>query len=161
MILNQTRPLDFPSLDDTQSLGDLIDLIIAETVAGTEVDTPAVVARIDDLIDLSRYSYSNPKFDEWLRHIGDLHDRKNRGYAGSVENDPLHNFRQSEQFGVPMFVGIAVRLSDKFSRFYSLMKRSENDQVGESLYDLADDIGVYAGLFKLAYQEHLADPRRP
>lgn len=141
-------------LYDVKTIPDLVDMVISLTVAGFPPDTEVVTTLIEELIPEIPYSQTNHLFDAWLRHIGNLHDRKNRGYAGAVENDPLHNFRQSEAFGVPMHVGIAVRLSDKFSRFYSLMKRAENDEVGESLEDLADDIAVYAGLFKIALQTH-------
>lgn len=104
---------------------------------------------------------TNPWFDQWLLELGDLHDRKNAGYAGEVDGDPLHNFRQAEKFGIPMYKGIAVRLSDKFSRFYSLMRNADNEKVGESIEDLMDDIAVYSGLFKQAYQAHMRSEKRP
>ncbi len=101
------------------------------------------------------YCKTNPEFDKWLRHLGDLHDRKNAGYAGSVDGDPYANFRLSERFGVPGYVGVAVRLSDKLMRLFSLLRNPDNDRVGEGLLDLADDVAVYAGIFKGLYEEYL------
>lgn len=98
------------------------------------------------------YCLTNPKFDALLRKMGELHDAKNKGYA--VEGDPLHNFRQCENFGIPMYQGLAVRISDKQSRWQNLVRDADNDQVGESLEDTTMDEAVYLLLFLIALEEH-------
>jgi hypothetical protein len=98
------------------------------------------------------YSVTNPKFDALLRKMGELHDAKNKGYA--VSEDPLHNFRACEKFGVPMYQGIAVRISDKQSRWQNLVADADNDQVGESLEDTSLDEAVYQLLFLIALEEY-------
>lgn len=100
----------------------------------------------------SNYCLTNPKFDALLREMGRLHDAKNKGYA--VASDPLHNFRACEEFGVPMYQGIAVRISDKQSRWLNLVKDATNDQVGESLEDTTMDEAVYLLLFLIALEEY-------
>ena len=79
----------------------------------------------------------NPKFVELLDEILALHDAKNHDYANDA--DPLSNFRQSEQFGVPAFQGVMVRLSDKWSRACQLVggKSPKNESLRDTLVDMA------------------------
>jgi hypothetical protein len=98
------------------------------------------------------YSKTNPKFDALLRKMGELHDAKNTGYA--VVGDPLHNFRACEKFGIPMYQGIAVRISDKQSRWQNLVGDATKDEVGESLEDTTMDEAVYLLLFLIALDEY-------
>lgn len=98
------------------------------------------------------YCQTNPDFDALLREMGELHDRKNAGYA--LENDPLHNFRACEAFGIPMYQGLAVRITDKQSRWQNLLRDAGLDKVGESLEDTSMDMAVYLLLFLVAYKEY-------
>jgi hypothetical protein len=98
------------------------------------------------------YSKTNAKFDALLRKMGELHDAKNAGYA--VAEDPLHNFRACEKFGIPMYQGIAVRISDKQSRWQNLVGDATKDQVGETLEDTTMDEAVYLLLFLIALDEY-------
>ena len=100
------------------------------------------------------YCLTNPKFDALLQEIGALHDDKNAGYAGSVDDDPLANFRLSERLGVPMYIGIVIRMCDKFMRILSLIRKPANDRVNESLRDSLRDNMVYSGLALIALDEH-------
>ena len=101
---------------------------------------------------------NNPRFDAQLDHIRELHNRKNDGYAGSVDDDPYYNFRQCERIGIPADIGVFVRLTDKFSRLASIIKNPDNDKVGESVMDTLDDIAVYALIMKDLYSERLQRP---
>ena len=98
------------------------------------------------------YCKTNPKFDAWLKHLGDLHDRKNKGYAAT--EDPLQNFRLSERFGIPMYKGLAVRISDKMNRWLNLVGDADKDAVGESIEDTGNDLAVYMGLFLIGLEEY-------
>ena len=105
------------------------------------------------------YCQTNPKFDAFLRRMGEMHDRKNAGYA--VEGDPMQNFRLSERFGIPMYQGLAVRISDKMNRWLNIVGDANKDKVGESIEDTSLDTAVYLGLFLIALAEykslHFAD----
>jgi len=102
--------------------------------------------------DNKSYCLTNPKFDALLHEMGELHDAKNAGYA--VVNDPLHNFRACENFGIPMYKGLAVRITDKQSRWQNLVRDADNDKVGESLEDTTMDEAVYLLLFLIALEEY-------
>jgi len=100
---------------------------------------------------MTAYSQTNPKFDAMLKRMGALHDAKNKGYA--VAEDPLQNFRLCERFGIPMYLGIAVRLSDKMNRWMNIVGDAANDAVGEPVEETSEDIGVYILLFLMALEE--------
>ena len=85
----------------------------------------------------------SPEYLRLLETMADLHRRKNAGYAGG-KADPWDNFRECEDFGVPAFVGVLVRLSDKWKRIKSLQRNPANDQVGESKRDTLMDLAAYA-----------------
>ena len=73
-------------------------------------------------------------FDELKK----LHEQKDADYAAG---EPLSNFKRCEQFGIPAWKGVAVRLSDKYSRFVSL---ASSDAQHENLNDTLADLAVYA-----------------
>ena len=102
------------------------------------------------------YSTTNPEFDAVLKRLGDLHDRKNAGYANS--GDPLANFRIANKFGIKTSDSIAVRLSDKINRWLNLMENNDLDKVGEALEDTMDDMVVYGMLWLVARAEEAAAP---
>jgi hypothetical protein len=84
------------------------------------------------------------KFPEILEEILELHERKNANYAGAAAVDPLWNFILSEELtGVPAYLGVMVRMVDKWSRIKNLSK-GEPDKVGESLRDTLVDLSVYS-----------------
>jgi hypothetical protein len=82
----------------------------------------------------------HPQFYALIDEIVDLHARKNQDYAR--DDDPLSNFRQAEALGVPAWLGVLVRMSDKWSRIQELVKGKtpQNESLRDSLIDLA----VYA-----------------
>lgn len=72
-----------------------------------------------------------------------MHIQKNAGYSGMDNPDAWANFRLSENFGVSPFIGCMIRMSDKFSRVQSLIKNTDNEQVGEKLSDTLLDMASY------------------
>jgi hypothetical protein len=63
----------------------------------------------------------NPAFSALIDEIKALHESKNSDYAADA--DPLSNLRRCEEFGVPAFTGVLVRLTDKWSRIAQLAGR--------------------------------------
>lgn len=53
--------------------------------------------------------------------------------------DPLGNFEQAKDWGVTPFVGIMIRMGDKFARLQSFVNKGnlQNESVQDSLIDLA------------------------
>lgn len=95
----------------------------------------------------------HPRFFELLDELKRLHKRKNAGYAGMDNPDPLANFRESTRFGVSPFEGCLVRLSDKFVRVTNLARDSSNEQVGESLADTLMDLAAYSLIALILLEE--------
>ena len=100
----------------------------------------------------------NPAFVALLREIEALHDAKNSDYA--TDHDPLSNFRRAEAFGVPAWIGILIRMSDKWSRIEQLAatgKVAKNESLRDSLIDNA----VYSLLAIIALDETMAASTSP
>lgn len=69
---------------------------------------------------------------------------KNSDYADTI-NDPFLNFRTCEVlFGIPAWVGVAVRLSDKFSRQCAFERKGSLEVKDESFTDTCIDAANYA-----------------
>ena len=103
--------------------------------------------------------YGHPKFYELLEAEAELHSRKNSDYA--ADDDPLSNLRMCEQiilvcpkckhhFKMPAWIGVIVRLMDKWSRIIQLIPKvlsGEGPAVkGESIKDSLTDNSVYSKL---------------
>ena len=93
------------------------------------------------------------RYMELLEEMKALHKAKNDGYAGIEAKDPWINFRYSELFGVDVFKGCLVRLSDKFIRVSNLSKDENCDKVGEGIKDTLFDLSAYALIAICLYEE--------
>ncbi len=67
--------------------------------------------------------HGHPKFYELLGEMADLHDRKNHDY--SEDEDPLSNLRACKAIGLTPFMGVMVRLQDKWSRLISFVTKGK------------------------------------
>lgn len=88
-------------------------------------------------------SGGDPKYLQLLDDMKKLHIVKNKGYSGD-SSDRWANFRLSETFGISAFLGVMVRMSDKWIRITNLIKNPKNDKVGESIRDTLMDLASYA-----------------
>jgi len=98
----------------------------------------------------------SPFYDILVR-AADIHARKNLNYAG-MGDDPFKNFKECEDFGIPAWKGILVRMSDKWMRIKNLANGMP-DLVGESLEDTILDLLVYSGIDLCMLREVLNDSR--
>lgn len=85
----------------------------------------------------------DPEYLALLDEMRDLHIRKNAGYSGDSV-DRWANFRLSNSLGVSPFLGVLVRMSDKWIRITNLSKNNNFDMVNESLRDTLMDLAAYA-----------------
>lgn len=85
--------------------------------------------------------YGHPEFYKLLKDMADLHSRKNRNYA--KDDSPLSNLRLSEEFDIPAWKGVLIRMSDKYSRICELAK-GKPDLVNEAMEDTLMDLSVYS-----------------
>lgn len=78
--------------------------------------------------------------------------KKNNDYGGT-NKDPFYNFETSSiMSGVPVHDGLMVRMSDKWSRVKTLLKR-ENLVLDESIEDTIDDLINYLAILKAYIQQ--------
>ena len=88
-----------------------------------------------------------------LDEMSKMHLAKNAGYGS--QHDAWSNFRSSEGWGVPAYIGCLIRMSDKYQRMQNLIADPSNDQVGESIIDTAMDLAAYALIFVCLWREEL------
>ena len=82
----------------------------------------------------------------------DTAKKKNNDYGGT-NTDPFYNFETSSLMsGVPVPDGMMVRMSDKWSRVKTLLKR-ENLVLDESIGDTIDDLINYLAILKAYIQQ--------
>jgi hypothetical protein len=91
----------------------------------------------------------NPAFDALLAEVAALHNGKNHDYAH--DTDPLSNLKRAQLIGVDPFIGVLVRLSDKWSRLEQLA--SGKTPKYESMRDTLMDNAVYSLLAILLMDE--------
>jgi hypothetical protein len=92
----------------------------------------------------------HPRFNELLIELSKLHAKKNSDYAN---DKPLSNFQECENFGVSAPLGILVRLSDKWSRIKSIIKKGSTEVKDESLLDTLKDMAAYSLLTIILMEE--------
>jgi hypothetical protein len=80
---------------------------------------------------------SNPRFDALLAEIKQIHDGKSHDYAHTA--DPLANLRKCQAFGIDPWLGVLVRLTDKWGRLEQLAngKTPKNESLRDTLIDNA------------------------
>jgi len=84
----------------------------------------------------------HPMFYELLEKLSEIHSRKNQDYGNG---NPLGNFMGVVPLGVDPFVGVLVRMSDKWSRICTLSQKDGQGQVkDESIEDTLLDMAAYA-----------------
>ena len=92
---------------------------------------------------VSKITGGDHAYLQLLDEMRELHIKKNAGYSGD-STDRWANFRLAEAFGVSTFLGVMVRMSDKWIRITNLIKNPSFDQVGESIDDTLFDLAAYA-----------------
>lgn len=95
--------------------------------------------------------WGHPDFYKLLEQMADLHSRKNHDYAG--ENDPLKNLRACERLNLEPFLGVLVRLQDKWSRLEEFVNSGQLMVKDESVIDTLMDNAVYSLLAIILYRE--------
>ena len=97
------------------------------------------------------------RFRELLDRMWSLHCRKACDYGAGEDN--FANLRASEAFGIPAWLGTAVRMNDKMKRIQSYVKNGflANEGVEDSLLDLSS----YALLALILFQEQKTGEPKP
>ncbi|GAG59813.1 unnamed protein product [marine sediment metagenome] len=95
--------------------------------------------------------FGHPDFYKLLEQMANLHSRKNHDYAGT--SDPLKNLRACERLNLEPFLGVMVRLQDKWSRLEEFVKSGQLMVKDESVLDTLMDNAVYSLLGIILYKE--------
>ena len=95
--------------------------------------------------------FGHPDFYKLLDQMAELHSRKNHDYAGT--NDPLKNLRACERLNLEPFLGVMVRLQDKWSRLEEFVNSKQLMVKNESVIDTLMDNAVYSLLAIILYKE--------
>jgi hypothetical protein len=96
---------------------------------------------------------SRERFESILEQMKEIHDRKNKDYAGE---DYLSNLKMCEGMGIPAWKGVVIRMTDKMARLMNLAK-SEDVAASESVIDTFLDMGIYSGMGLIAYEDFQND----
>lgn len=89
------------------------------------------------------------RFNEILKEMAEIHDRKNKDYAG---DDYLSNLKMSEGMGIPAWKGVLVRMTDKFARLMNMAKSESANVQSESVADTLTDLAIYSIMARIAYE---------
>ena len=79
------------------------------------------------------------------------HDAKRHDNAST--EDVFANFRHCEIAGIPAWKGVAVRISDKFSRIMGFARKERLEVKDESIKDTLVDMANYALIALILYEE--------
>ena len=95
------------------------------------------------------------RFELLLEEVKRLHRSKSQDYG--TTDDPFANIRMTEDFGLPAWVGVAIRMNDKMKRLQSaVMQLLDSGQVKmahDSLQDDFLDLCNYGAIGALMAQE--------
>jgi len=121
-----------------------------------QASSPDVTSKLMDLalvsIDMMIAQTDSVTREHIAHTMSDLHRRKNAGYAG-LSSDPWANFREATAFGISAYMGVLVRLSDKYQRYTNVSTNPALEQVNELINETLIDIASYALIAICLYNE--------
>ena len=134
------------------------------------------MGEVTEIIDLAEIAgrgelHGHPGFYALLMQMAKLHSKKNHDYSG--DDDPLRNLRTPTKLGIDPFIGVLIRLEDKWSRLEQFAKTGILEVENEKIEDTLMDNAVYSllGILLLREQsdagkelkdnEDEKNPRRP
>ena len=100
----------------------------------------------------SIYMTVHPRYNEIIEECKKLVNVKNIDYTAN--RDPLYNLRYIENFDIPAWQGVLARITDKWTRFESLIKTRNQAVKDERLEDTIKDMINYLIFFIILYEEN-------
>ncbi len=97
---------------------------------------------------------SKERFHEMVQEMLELHDKKNRDYAGG---DYLSNFLMCERMEIPAWKGCLIRLSDKTARLMNIARTDQSVVSDETVFDTLMDLAIYAIITRILYEKFKRD----
>lgn len=97
------------------------------------------------------------RYSEILKELQDLHDKKAKDYGS--DKDQYVNIRNSQDFGIPAWIGCMIRANDKMKRIQTAATQAiTTDEVSlanESLEDSLRDLAVYSIIGLVMLEEYM------
>ena len=91
------------------------------------------------------------KFNQLLDHIKEIHTNKNHDYA--TDEDSLSNLKLCKMVGIEPWIGVVIRITDKFSRIAEYARKGELKVKSEGIRDTFIDMAVYSLLAIILMEE--------
>jgi hypothetical protein len=92
---------------------------------------------------------ADQRFIDIVDELKALHIKKGHDYG--TNDDHFANVRASEEFGLPAYLGVLIRMNDKMQRMKQFARKGglANESFEDSLYDMAS----YAIIALILYRE--------
>jgi len=99
----------------------------------------------------------HPRYYELLDQMKDIVEKKGSDYDGQT-NDSFKNFKSCEDFGVPAFIGVLIRITDKHSRLKQLTAKILRGEVpavtDETFKDTLIDMANYCLICSVLFEDY-------
>lgn len=100
-------------------------------------------------------THEDEEFKNLLKEMWGIRQAKREDYNVKADDNflQIENFKMAELFGVPSYVGILIRISDKFTRLASFVRKGFNAVKDESVEDTLLDLANYSLLCIIEYRK--------
>lgn len=100
-------------------------------------------------------SEEDKEFKDLLNQMWTIRQDKRQDYNVQAKGNflEIENFKMAELFGVPAWVGIMIRISDKFTRLASFVRKGYNAVKDETVEDTLLDMANYSLLCLIEYRK--------
>lgn len=95
------------------------------------------------------------EFKNLLKQMWTIRQKKRQDYNVQAKGNflEIENFKMAELFGIPSWVGILIRISDKFTRLASFVRKGFNAVEDETVEDTLLDLANYSLLCLIEYKK--------
>ena len=94
------------------------------------------------------------QFDILLKEMKSIQTKKRSDYANE---DIFSNFKLCEIGNVPAWIGVAIRISDKFSRLFQFIRKESLEVKDETIKDTLLDMAIYAIICIIIFEQSKGD----
>jgi hypothetical protein len=106
----------------------------------------------EDLEKFRSFAKSHPDRFALMTKMVEIQVAKGHDYSGQQVDD-LQNLRESEKLGIPGWLGIFLRMGDKWARLSNFAKSRELKVKDENVEDTLLDLSIYALLGIILWRE--------
>lgn len=100
------------------------------------------------------------EYNELVEKLKEIRRKKGADYGDIKKDNPFANLKEVESLGISAFIGILIRLCDKFGRLKSFAKKGSLQVKDETIEDTLLDIANYSLLAILLHKEEIKNKNR-